>query len=365
MYKKPIFSKGDRCFNNLGGKTFEGRKMDKLREGDFIETEEGLFFGVKGLLHPPDRIFAFLRYVPSPNGERKINGTNYRKIYPLEDRFEYLRNKYPEYISYSEKLDRKIQTVPINKIKKVYQPEKRIAELKKKKEKNLNNAEKKAVYLSNSIVEESGIKNNKIGITGSILVGLDKPDSDIDLVIYGEKEGRKSYSALKKLKKNREKISGYNKQEAIQMAKFRWGNTGLPIEKLADIEKEKVLHGKIGKKDFFLRLVKDWNDIETNYRDVSYSRVGKSKIEGTVSDATDSIFTPNTYEIKKPHTLNGDDYRIEKITSYRGRFTEQANEGEKIRAKGRVEKVCEKEKEYYRMILGKPEEFLIPIDFFQ
>ncbi len=47
-----------------------------VREGDFIETHEGLVFDVKGLVHPPERVIAFLRYYPSPKGKRKRDGKN-------------------------------------------------------------------------------------------------------------------------------------------------------------------------------------------------------------------------------------------------------------------------------------------------
>jgi len=51
----------------------------KAREGDFIETFEGLIFDVKGLIHPPNRIIAFLRYFPDEKGERKKNSKRYRR----------------------------------------------------------------------------------------------------------------------------------------------------------------------------------------------------------------------------------------------------------------------------------------------
>jgi len=44
--------------------------MDEVRarEGDFLETLEGLIFDVKGLLHPDARVIAYLRYLPDPHG---------------------------------------------------------------------------------------------------------------------------------------------------------------------------------------------------------------------------------------------------------------------------------------------------------
>ena len=47
-------------------------------EGDLIESKDGVFFDVKGLVHPPKRVIAFIRYVPDLNGNREKDGTNPR-----------------------------------------------------------------------------------------------------------------------------------------------------------------------------------------------------------------------------------------------------------------------------------------------
>ena len=43
------------------------------REGDLIEIQDNVIFDVKGLVHPPNRVVAFIRYVPDPNGNRQRN----------------------------------------------------------------------------------------------------------------------------------------------------------------------------------------------------------------------------------------------------------------------------------------------------
>ena len=58
----------------------------KAREGDFIETSEGLIFDVKGLVQPPDKVVAYLRYVEDPSGDRKRGRKTYVKVYLLSER---------------------------------------------------------------------------------------------------------------------------------------------------------------------------------------------------------------------------------------------------------------------------------------
>jgi len=52
---------------------------------------------------------------------------------------------------------------------------------------------------------------------------------------------------------------------------------------------------------------------------------------------------------------------LKEITSFRGRFCEQAEKGEIVTAQGKVEKVVEKDgTEFFRLILGaKPSDFMI------
>ena len=67
-----------------------------VREGDFVETTEGLIFDVKGLVHPPERVIAFLRYYPSKNGKRERDGQQYDKVYHLAERFDFLKQHYSQ-----------------------------------------------------------------------------------------------------------------------------------------------------------------------------------------------------------------------------------------------------------------------------
>ncbi|KXA96993.1 hypothetical protein AKJ38_02190 [candidate division MSBL1 archaeon SCGC-AAA259I14] len=333
--------------------------MKKLREGDYIETKEGLLFHIKGVLHPKDRVIAFLRYFPTEKGERERKNRRFKKIYPLDKRYKYLKKNFPKYIFYSKKIRKKIQAVPLEDIKKIYRPQEKLEEIREKK--NLTSIEEKVLNFSNKIVQISGIDPHQIGVSGSILVDLHKSDSDIDLVGYGEEAGWKIHSAIKKMRDKDTDIQPYDEENGLRIAKFRWERTELPLEILAKIEMEKVLHGMVYGKDFFIRLVKDWPDIDSSYNDFEYSPKGVAKIEGLVSDDSDSIFTPNRYVLEESQTLDGNHGKVENITSYRGRFSEQAVQGDKILAYGRIEEVTCRNRKFNRMLLGKPEEYLLPI----
>ena len=66
-------------------------------EGAFIESFEGLIFDVKGLVHPPDRVIAFVRYYLHEKGDRiRSDGRRYFKLYDLRERYHFLEKYYPE-----------------------------------------------------------------------------------------------------------------------------------------------------------------------------------------------------------------------------------------------------------------------------
>ncbi|MBS7649724.1 hypothetical protein KEJ17_08810, partial [Candidatus Bathyarchaeota archaeon] len=85
-------------------------------------------------------------------------------------------------------------------------------------------------------------------------------------------------------------------------------------------------------------------------------------IKAKIEDDENSIFTPCTYAVSEAEALEGIDAQpLREITSFRGRFCEQARRGECVIAQGKVEKVIERDgSEYFRLVLGaKPSDFMI------
>ena len=154
-----------------------------FREGDFIEIREGLIFDVKGLVHPLNRVIAFVRHVPSPVGDRERGGLRYRKVYDLGERFTILRKSYPQYLVYDPIIGEELIEVPIEQVVHHYQPVCKLTELQACS--NLDLLERKALDFTDFICDSAHIPRDKVGVSGSILVGLASSSSDLDLVVYG------------------------------------------------------------------------------------------------------------------------------------------------------------------------------------
>ncbi|RLI22400.1 hypothetical protein DRO54_01320, partial [Candidatus Bathyarchaeota archaeon] len=203
-----------------------------------------------------------------------------------------------------------------------------------------------------------------IGISGSLMVGLHTPNSDIDLLVYGSDNCRKVYSAIKNLLEDSScPLKPYSLDELRRLFDFRSKDTLMSFEDFARVESRKILQGKFMQTDYYIRFVKDWNEIEEKYGDVRYKNFGYGKIEAIVKDDSESIFTPCTYKIENVKVLEGPKVEpIMEVASFRGRFCEQVKKGEKIVAQGKIEQVTKKDGTmYYRLLIGnKPTDYLIP-----
>ena len=69
-------------------------------EGWFLTTKEGLIFDTKGIIHPPDRVIAYLRYIPAEFLDDRVSSEQrfgYIKVYLLKDRMKELQARFPWY----------------------------------------------------------------------------------------------------------------------------------------------------------------------------------------------------------------------------------------------------------------------------
>jgi len=118
------------------------------------------------------------------------------------------------------------------------------------------------------------------------------------------------------------------------------------------------------KTDYFVRFVKDWNEVDEKYGDIQYRNVGYTRIEATVIDDSEAIFTPCIYRIANVKFLEGAGCEtVKEITSFRGRFCEQAKLDERVVAQGKIEQVTDTRdnSQHFRLLVGNNhEDFIVP-----
>lgn len=334
----------------------------RAREGDLIKTEDNIIFDVKGLVHPPNKVIAFPRYIPSPEGNRGRGDSLYGKVYNLAERFRYLQKHAPQLIVSDPVFGSTLCEVPVNTIVEHFDPVERLAKLRKASK--LEELERKAVTLAETLKGAANIPWSSIGISGSIMAGLFTLQSDIDPVVYGATNCRRAYAALQELlKDNASEFKPYTKAELQTLFDFRSKDTHMSFEDFVKVETRKAFQGKYSGVDYFVRFVKDWNEVDEQYGDVYYEDAGYAKVAATVKDDSEALFTPCSYQIVNAEVVEGPKLEgISEIASFRGRFCEQAKSGEKIVVQGKVERLTDKRQGHmhYRVIIGnKPADYMV------
>jgi predicted nucleotidyltransferase len=333
-------------------------EYNKGIEGDYIETKKTkLIFDVKGLLHPNDRKICFLRFYPHPEGDRIRKGVKFKKVYNLDERYSLLKKFFPKYSFYSKELDIKIQGVYNNDIKKTYTPRDCLQEISERE--NLSNIEKYSKILCELFINKGNISRDSIGITGSVMLGLNKEDSDIDIIIYGTEASLKFQGKLNDMLGESNQIRKYHLDEYKPHYSWRVGGSDISFKEFMRTEQRKLHQGKFHEHDFFIRYIKSPKDWNGNFYDYQYKNYGRIKTKVLITNSTDSIFTPCSYKIKALKILDkgsiSSNINLEdiiEINSFRARFCEHAKNGETVIVEGKLEKVVFKnELEYFRILL--------------
>ncbi|MFX1375615.1 MAG: nucleotidyltransferase domain-containing protein [Promethearchaeota archaeon] len=203
------------------------------------------------------------------------------------------------------------------------------------------------------------MSKNQIGLTGSIMIGLDKSDSDIDIIIYGTETSLKFQEKLKFLFERSNKIRMYNLKEFKSHYSWRVGGSDISFEDFMKSEQRKLHQGKYENHDFFIRYIKSPEDWNGDFYDYQYKNYGRISLKANIRDSEDSIFTPCSYKIEPLKVLDEKSVlnkvklsNILEINSFRARFCEHAKDGETVLVEGKLEKVIYKNRfEYYRVLL--------------
>ncbi len=335
-------------------------KIMKAHEGDFIETIDGNIFDVKGFVHPPGKVIAFIRYTPNSKGDRVRAKTRYRKVYALSERYDLLKKKFPQYLVFDRVFNQWLCEGPVEAVKQHYEPSAYLSQLRRRD--TCVELEKRALELAELLHTESGVTWDSLGISGSLLVDMHTPKSDLDLIVYGSKSCWKIYNALGSLIQDlKSNVKSYGEQDLKELFDFRSKDTVVGFEDFVRTESRKLLQGKFHERDYYIRCIKAWNEVPEKYGMVQYRPVGEVKLRATVTDDSEMIFTPCKYPVEDTKILQGN--RAEsprEIVSFRGRFCEQARKGEKVAARGMVESVKAHGAKHFRLIIGnKPSDYMI------
>jgi len=325
-------------------------------EGFYFKLYDDSIFYVKGVAHPSDKFVAFPKYLKYIDGDRvSPDGARYTKIAGVEHEYRVLLERYSNYIVYDEYFGRKIPLVPLKDIARIYNP---VYKALKIIESNADvNVLTDVRNMLLDIISATSVKN--IGVSGSILVDLYRDDSDIDIVVFGNDEGRKVYGFLKEaIDKPSSKLRRYDENNIAKLYLSRVSETPIDFKTFLSQEKRRVLEGLYGDREYFIRLI-DMSHKDDVYSVYRCKKLGGSIMKLRVIDAKKSIYTPCRYGVEVVEVIEGVNADVEEIYSLRGRFNEIAYEDEVVIAKGSIEMLEYRNKDRkYRLYLGDAGDYM-------
>jgi predicted nucleotidyltransferase len=187
------------------------------------------------------------------------------------------------------------------------------------------------------------------------MLGLHRPDSDIDITVYGEAAGRDVYQTLQDMLDQTDgPLRRPNRAELAALHAEHRSDTPLSFDEFARLQIRKVNELRFRGREVFVRFVKLPHEIEECYGDRRFDLLRPTAVRARVTDDRDAMFTPSRYVVEDAVFLAGGPApHLREIVSLRGRFSDQVRAGEWAVAVGRLEQVVRGDASlYHRLMVG-------------
>jgi len=283
-----------------------------IRPKDYISVDDKLLFAVVSEYQEDDRALTWLRYLKDEHGMHKIDTEQARKL---------ISDSYPEFLFHSQYADSDLHGIPLESISQVYRPDQTVVRLLNMSEPD--NKQTDAIKILKLLLD-GGIKEENIGITGSLMLDTHNEQSDIDIVIYGRelfykvRQTIKDYLGLGLL----EPLDDSLWEDAYQRRACE-----LSFENYCSHEKRK-----------FNKCVSGTSKVDISMIPEAYERYqenGPFKKQG--QDTITATVTNDTYAFDFPARYFIDHKSINEVVSYTATYIGQVQKGEKIEASGYIE----------------------------
>jgi len=324
-------------------------------DGDAFLTKHNFIFYTFGYEHPPERVSAFLKYIPTQlqpcfplhflkrrwklgsaqlvRPEKLYSARNFRKL------TEIFRRDFPEYVYFCPFRKKELVNPPKSLIKTVYVPSQRLQALFKRPKRD--RLQELAVEIISLLSAKSRVSLEDFGLHGSIALDMHSAKSDIDLVVYGAENFRRLEGAVKRL--------------------FKEG----------ELDSARKNRGEYKGKVFVYNAVRKQREVKVEYGAHKYLPISAVTFHCKVEDDNEAIFRPAIYQIGDYQPLNSVS-RLEKtkipkvVVSMIGCYRNVARKDQKIKVSGVLERVEQVKtgRVNYQVVVGsgtREEEYICPI----
>jgi len=267
-----------------------------------------------------------LRYVQDNSGWKKAT---------TEQANAFLEQHHPDYLHYSPVLDAHLHAVDINRIVKHHQPKQRLQQIMQE---NQPDAIEHDLFQLCDLLQQNGLDLTQIGITGSLLVGVQNQSSDIDLVCYGRSVFHQCRAIARELIEQGQ-LQELNDQDWQQSYQRR--SCDLSFAEYVWHEQRKTNKAVINGRKFDLNFIDELKRSEAT----SYQKCGAIKLQCKIIDDTHAFDYPAEFKIEHE--------QFDAIVSFTATYTGQAIQGETVEVSGIVEQTPEGVK---RIVVGSSRE---------
>lgn len=293
---------------------------------DFVETAEGLVFAVVDHRLEQGRVMCFLRYVKVGPGWKK---------FPTDTANALLQESFPHYIFYSSLNDVQLHAVPVEKIIRHHQPKQRLQTLLCK---NAQDQVEHDLQDLCSLLKKRGLNLKQAGVTGSMLIGAQNADSDVDLVLYGRKHFFHCRYILQQLLISSQ-LQNLSDDDWIMSYERRLCD--LSLKEYIRHERRKFNKAIINGRKFDIALLTQ----ESVSDPVKYTKCGKTVLKAMVLDDSLAFDYPATLKIDHP--------QVSECVAFTATYSGQAVAGEEVEISGQLER---SEKGSVRIVVGSSRE---------
>jgi predicted nucleotidyltransferase len=333
------------------------------RDGETLLTKEGFIFYVFGYEHPENRVFAFLKYIPSRLAHHfsirflkqkwklgDLELSRPQKLYTAENyqKFvETLRKAFPHYLYCCPFRGKEVLSVPLDHIERVYLPGECLQAILKKE--NKDTLQKETVELVSFLSEKSEVPIQDFGIHGSAGLNMHSEYSDIDLVVYGSQNFKKLEAAVNRLAD--EGAFSYVCTKKIDYARKH--------------------RGRYNDRRFVYNAVRKYEEIDAPHGKLKYTPVKNVSFSCEVVDDSENMFRPAIYPIRDYQPDDSaselsEDQVPARVLSMIGYYRNVARKGDRVKVSGTLERVenIETGAVSYQVVVGtatREKEYIEPV----
>ncbi len=299
-----------------------------IRPKDYVAVNDELFFAVVSDIQEDERVLTFLRYIKDEKGMHKLSTKKAQK---------YIEGSFPDFAFHSQYADIELHGIPLKSISCIYRPEETVIKLQDMDNPDAIQADAKKMI---QLLVDAGIEKKNIGITGSLMLDSQNPESDIDMVVYG----RDIFFKIRTL------IRQYIETGALSdLTHTDWEDAWqrrdceLNIDEYKKYEKRKFNKCVCGNtKVDFTMIPLAGEAVDENRQ---FKKLYKENIIANVIDDTFAFDFPARFYI--------DHDMIEQVVVYTATYIGQAEKGDKIEVAGYLEEDIDGNK---RLVVGTSRE---------